>query len=94
MLGNLVFSLETLDADCSFVVTMFGFGVVSIEIWHTDFPVWGLLLAFVSPFPCPFTKTLTSLIVLADFIPLYSSYRHNPSHHEPADWSEVGYFWD
>lgn len=33
------------------VVTMFGFGVVAIEVWHTDFPVWAFLVALVSTFP-------------------------------------------
>lgn len=31
-----------------FVVTMFAFGAVSIELWDTDFPVWALIVALVS----------------------------------------------
>ena len=29
----------------SFSVSMFVFGVVSIEVWETQFPVWGFVLA-------------------------------------------------
>ena len=28
-------------------VTMFVFGVVSIEVWDTDFPVWAFVLALI-----------------------------------------------
>ncbi|KAF8264241.1 OPT oligopeptide transporter protein-domain-containing protein [Lactarius quietus] len=31
-------------------LTMFGFGVAVIEIWHTDFPVWAFILALVFAF--------------------------------------------
>ncbi|KAI0076152.1 OPT oligopeptide transporter [Panus rudis PR-1116 ss-1] len=31
-------------------VTMFAFGVVSIELWHTDFPVWAFIVALVISF--------------------------------------------
>ena len=29
------------------LVTMFVFGVISIEVWHTQLPVWGFVLALV-----------------------------------------------
>jgi hypothetical protein len=28
-------------------VTMFVFGVVSIEVWHTQFPVWGFVISLL-----------------------------------------------
>ncbi|CAL1708066.1 unnamed protein product [Somion occarium] len=31
-------------------VTMFGFGAVSIEVWHTDFPVWAFIVALCVSF--------------------------------------------
>ena len=31
----------------AFAVTMFGFGIVVIEIWHTEFPVWAFILALI-----------------------------------------------
>ncbi|KIM81497.1 hypothetical protein PILCRDRAFT_71915 [Piloderma croceum F 1598] len=30
--------------------TMFVFGVISIEVWHTDFPVWAFVLALIISF--------------------------------------------
>ncbi|KAF8261430.1 OPT oligopeptide transporter [Lactarius quietus] len=32
--------------------TMFGFGVVAIEIWHTELPVWAFILALIIGFAC------------------------------------------
>ena len=43
----------------AFVVTMFGFGVAVIEIWHSQFPVWAFIL---------------SLIIGAPRIPIWISY--------------------
>ena len=31
----------------AFIVTTFGFGVAVIEIWHSEFPVWAFILAFI-----------------------------------------------
>jgi OPT oligopeptide transporter protein len=31
----------------SFVVTMFVFGVIAIEVWSTQFPVWAFVLALI-----------------------------------------------
>jgi hypothetical protein len=35
-----------------FAVTMFVFGVVVIEVWKTELPVWGFVLALII---CAFT---------------------------------------
>ena len=41
----------------AFVVTMFGFGVAVIEIWHTQFPVWAFILALtIGASPIPYMK--------------------------------------
>jgi hypothetical protein len=34
-------------------VTMFVFGVVVIEVWETDLPVWGFVLALLICAFCP-----------------------------------------
>ena len=56
---------------------MFVFGVVVIEVWETDLPVWGFVLAlFICTFClpssfCPFFPTLTcSVLAFAYTIPL------------------------
>lgn len=38
LISNLLFSLQ---------VSMFVFGVISIEVWPTQFPVWAFVLALV-----------------------------------------------
>ena len=35
-----------ISASCN-LVTMFIFGIVSIEVWHTQFPVWAFVLALI-----------------------------------------------
>lgn len=48
----------------SLMVTMFVFGVVSIEIWHTEFPVWAfvlsLIVAFVYCIPIGMIQAITN----------------------------------
>ena len=31
----------------AYLVTMFVFGIISIEVWPTQFPVWAFVLALV-----------------------------------------------
>ena len=67
---------------------MFVFGVVSIEVWKTDLPVWGFVLALLI---CMFCLTLIfpSLTVAVYFsIRVYCSYWYNPSHYEPTSWAQ------
>jgi hypothetical protein len=50
VLVDIRFALSTLDSKSvliSFSVTMFVFGVVAIEVWNTQFPVWAFLFALV-----------------------------------------------
>lgn len=54
---------------------MFGFGVLAIEIWHTDFPVWALLVALVSGsievFVIPIAEfTVVQLLAFVYVIPI------------------------
>jgi OPT family small oligopeptide transporter len=48
----------------SLAVTMFIFGVVSIELWHTDFPVWAfivaLLISFMYTIPIGMIQAITN----------------------------------
>jgi hypothetical protein len=44
------FVVSNIRANCltvliSFSVSMFVFGIVSIEVWETQLPVWGFVLA-------------------------------------------------
>ena len=32
---------------CASSVAMFAFGIISIEVWPTEFPVWAFILALV-----------------------------------------------
>jgi hypothetical protein len=71
---------------------MFVFGVVAIEVWNTDFPVWGFVLAllicmFASPSSfCAFFPSLTFAVYFS--VRVYRSYWRDPSHHEPASWAQ------
>ena len=45
-------------------VSMFVMGVISIEVWHTDFPVWGfvvsLSIAFAYIIPIGMIQAITN----------------------------------
>ncbi len=45
-----------------FSVIMFVFGVVSIEVWDTDFPVWGFVLALLICMFCHLCSVLFSRV--------------------------------
>jgi OPT family oligopeptide transporter len=66
------------------LLTMFAFGVISIEVWHTDFPVWGFVLALLI---CAFIFAATSIVEA--YIILYSirvrnTHWHDPGYHQPT----------
>jgi hypothetical protein len=59
------------DAYCvhvltAFAVTMFGFGIAAIEIWHAQLPIWAFILALIIGaslnIPCGFHSKLTFLL--------------------------------
>jgi hypothetical protein len=69
-------------------VSMFVFGVISIEVWKTQMPVWAFVLALVigtsvrdslSGFPM---NPLLSLCI-------YHSHRHDSSYHQSASRLKV-----
>lgn len=66
---------------------MFVFGIISIEVWPTQFPVWGFVLALVR-------RHITASDRLADSavarrLLLHHSRRNDSSNHEQTDWVEV-----
>ena len=72
------------------VVTMFVFGIISIEVWPTQFPVWGFVLALVR-------RHITASDRLADSavarrLLLHHSRRNDSSNHEQTDRIEVSLF--
>jgi hypothetical protein len=68
---------------------MFVIGVISIELWHTEFPVWAFVLSLT------IGDSLVSNIVrierLIGFhsILLRRSHRDDPGHHQPTNRTEV-----
>lgn len=74
---------------------MFVFGVIAIEVWHTDFPVWGLILALsvcmfcITASFCAFFPRLTFAVYFS--LRVYRPYWCDPSHYEPASWAECHY---
>ena len=74
----------------SFSVSMFVFGVVSIEVWETQLPVWGFVLALcIGVF-------ISSTFSLSTNIPLFSirihyTNRRDPGQNEPGSWAKRHY---
>ena len=67
---------------------MFVLSVVCIEVWKTDLPVWGFVLALLICMFC-FTFIFPSLTFAVYFsIRVYCPYRYNRSHYEPASWAQ------
>jgi hypothetical protein len=61
-------------------ITMFVFGVVSIEVYKTEFPVWAFVVALVIG-PSFFFPSLFKLLKLPYSLLLYHPDRHDPGHH-------------
>jgi hypothetical protein len=66
-------------------VSMFVFGVVSIEVYKTEFPVWAFVVALVIG-PSFFFASLFKLLTLPCSVLLYHPNWHDPGHHQPASW--------
>jgi OPT oligopeptide transporter protein len=49
----------------TFAVTMFVFGVVAIEVWNTEFPVWAFVLALLI---CASTRLFWDILSLLTFV--------------------------
>jgi hypothetical protein len=67
---------------------MFMFGVVVIEVWKTELPVWGFVLALLI---CAFTELGRDLFVTVNIhvlsIHIHCPYRCDPSRDESGNWS-------
>lgn len=71
-----------------FPVTMFTFGVIAIEVWDTQFPVWAFVLALLIRAFCPalFLLAPNNSFCFSDV--LYGPHRCDSGHHEPASWAQ------
>ena len=50
-------------------VSMFIFGIISIEVWHTQFPVWAFVLALIiCTLSIPNNSSVLSLIGSSAFV--------------------------
>ena len=70
-------------------LSMFVFGVVAIEVWHTQMPVWALVLALIigaCPRICFF---LLRCLCAGCSVRVHDPHRYDSGHHEPADRSQV-----
>lgn len=67
---------------------MFVFGVISIEVWDTQFPVWAFVLALVSKAQQFLFRLSTNSWEDCRFR-VHNSHRHDPSYHKSTDWTEV-----
>ena len=67
---------------------MFVFGVVAIEVWDTDFPVWGFVLALLICMfcLCAFFPGLTFAVYFSVLV--YRPYWCDPSHYESASGAQ------
>ena len=88
------FVVSNIRANCltlltSFSVSMFVFGIVSIEVWETQLPVWGFVLALC-------IGVLYNLLIISldvDIPVLSMRILHytrwsDPGHNQPASWAK------
>ena len=70
------------------IVSMFVFGITSIEVWNTQFPVWAFVLALIiCALPSP--PKFRDLSEHVFSIRVYHPDRDDPSHYEPTDWPKA-----
>lgn len=72
-----------------YAVIMFVIGVISIELWHTEFPVWAFVLSLT--IGDSLVSNIVRIKILMGFhsILLRHSHRDDSGHHQPASWTEV-----
>ena len=70
-----------------FSVSMFVFGIVSIEVWKSQLPVWGFVLALCISAYDPLVIFLCANIPVLS-IRVRHTRRHDPGHNEPASWAK------
>ena len=69
------------DETDALTVVMFVFGVVCIEVWHTDMPVWAFILALVRDGQPFHDKKLIVYRLSGYLIRIHSPYWDDSSHH-------------
>ena len=69
---------------------MFALGVISIEVWPTDMPVWAFVVALLigESLRCPLDFDYTN-VHMPFSIHLCDSMRHDTGNHQSANWFEV-----
>ena len=68
--------------------SMFALGIISIEVWPTQMPVWAFILALVI---CPFLEYVQKywLSHIYYSFRLCDPYRHDSGDHQPTSWIKV-----
>ena len=84
-----VISAMRLSVLISFSVSMFAFGVISIEVWETQFPVWGFVLALcIGVFIWFLLVIFTGIDVPVLSMHIHYTHWRDPGHNEPASWAK------
>jgi hypothetical protein len=68
---------------------MFVIGVISIELWHTEFPVWAFVLSL--SIGDSLVSNIMGIEILIGFhsILLCRPHRDDPGHHQPTNRTKV-----
>ena len=64
---------------------MFAFGVVSVEVWPTQMPVWALVIALLLGWTSQLSILIRSYSSYSSSPLLYYSGWHNTGHNKPTD---------
>ena len=75
-------------------VPMFIFGAVSIEVWHTQMPIWALVLALIigASLLLSCLRLRVGMLIVdptLNSVRVHDPDRYDPGHHQPASRSEV-----
>lgn len=70
------------------LVSMFVFGIISIEVWHTQMPVWAFVLALI------IGRLIVDHYVCGNWsvdcsVRICDPHRHDSGYYESANWLEV-----
>lgn len=82
-------SSDTSNSCVHLTVSMVVFGIILIELWHTEFPVWAFLLALVIG-GCFWT--VKKLVLMWHSLLLCYTYWNDPGYYQPTGWSQVSLF--
>ena len=70
-------------------LSMFVFGVISIEVWDTQMPVWALVLALIIGQSRFDSHCLQRFADRRSSCRLHRSHWYDPGNYQPANWSQV-----